>query len=269
MLKNRILIQVLILLSIGLTGCGLYNRNVMFQTKTGIVADSLLDAVSRAEKNYIINKNDILDLRVYTNKGEQIIDPTGQLVPANFQQNQNMQPIRYLVESSGFVKLPLLGRIKVQGYKLSQLDSILEKKYSTFYKDAFIVTTVTNKRAIVLGASGGIAGISAQVVPLNNENMNLIEVLALAGGLDAQTRVNNIRILRGDLKNPNVYLIDLSTIEGVRRANLIVQPNDIIYIERYNRVLIQTITSLAPVFTFISTLASLVTVIYTISRLPR
>lgn len=238
----------------------------MFQTKTGIISDTIVDAISKAEKNYIIRKNDYLDLKVFTNKGEQIIDPTGQLLSANpQQQGQGNTQIRYLVETSGFVKFPLLGRIQVEGLKLNQLDSLLESKYSTFYKGAYIVTSVLNKRVIVLGSSGGIAGISGIVVPLNNENMNLIEVLALTGGLDAQTRVNNIRILRGDLKNPNVYLIDLSTIEGVKKANLLIQPNDIIYIERYNRVFLQTITSLSPVFGFITSLASLVTIIYTVS----
>ncbi|MBY0425262.1 MAG: polysaccharide biosynthesis/export family protein [Cytophagales bacterium] len=245
-----------------LTSCGLYNRNVMFQTKKGIISDTILDAISRAEKNYIVRKNDYIDLKVYTNKGEQIVDPTGQMMLNT--QNTQMQPggqIRYLVETNGFAKFPLIGRISVEGLKLSQLDSLLEKKYSAFYKEAYIVTSVLNKRVIVLGASGGLAGISGTIVPLNNENMNLIEVLALTGGLDAQTRVNNIRIIRGDLRNPNVYLVDLSTIEGVKQANLLIQPNDIIYIERYNRLLLQTISSLSPVFSFVSTLTTLVILI--------
>ena len=38
------------------------------------------------EKNYIIQPNDLLELRVYTNKGERIIDPNGEL---QIQQSQN------------------------------------------------------------------------------------------------------------------------------------------------------------------------------------
>jgi polysaccharide export outer membrane protein len=240
----------------------------MFKTNTGIISDTVLDAISKAEKNYIVRKNDYIDVKVYTNKGESIVDPTGQMISGNKTQSGGQgssNTIKYLVETNGYVKLPLVGRIFVDGLKLNQLDSLLSTKYSEYYKDAFIVTSILNKRVIVLGASGGVAGISGVVVPLNNENMNLIEVLALTGGLDAQTRVNNIRILRGDLRNPNVYLIDLSTIEGVRKANLLIQPNDIIYIERYNRVFVQTVTSLSPFFSLLSTLLTLGILVYTIT----
>ena len=46
-----------------------------------------------------------------------------------------------------------------------------------------------------------------------------------------------MRLLRGDFNNPEVYVIDLSTIEGLRQANLAVQPDDIIYIEPAQRPL--------------------------------
>ena len=39
-------------------------------------------------------------------------------------------------------------------------------------------TRVTNNRIILLGAQGG------RIIPLENDNMNLLEVLALAGGVD-------------------------------------------------------------------------------------
>ena len=39
-----------------------------------------------AEKNYVIKPNDRIEVRVYTNKGDQIIDPNNEL---DIQQNQN------------------------------------------------------------------------------------------------------------------------------------------------------------------------------------
>ena len=79
-----------------------------------------------------------------------------------------------------------------------------------------MTTRVTNNRVIILVHRW--AG-----NPLTNDNMNLIEVLALAGGIDGGGggggggsgtfyryggRANNIRIIRGDLKNPRVQQID-------------------------------------------------------------
>jgi polysaccharide export outer membrane protein len=107
----------------------------------------------------------------------------------------------------------------------------------------------------ILGAPGG------QVIPLTNDNMNLLEVLALAGGIDGAGggngsgggiyryggKANDIRIIRGDLKNPQVQQIDLTTLEGMRRANLQMEPNDVIYIDPVRRPFLEAITDAAPV----------------------
>jgi polysaccharide export outer membrane protein len=96
-----------------------------------------------------------------------------------------------------------------------------------------------------------------QVIPLTNENMNLIEVIALSGGVQNNERASNIRLIRGDLKNPEVYIINLSTIDGMTKANLQVQPNDIIYIEPVRRVLTESLQEINPFLGLVSTLITL------------
>ena len=242
-----------------LTSCGSVNQNIMFRTKGQIISEPQLDAISKAERNYVIKKDDYLQISVYTNKGERLVDPNQEMTKqlgsgTESPSGDKANGIKYLVESTGEVKLPLLGRLKVEGNSLRQLDSILQIKYSEFYEDAFIMSKIINKRVFVLGNTGNKSEMSGKVVPLENENMNVIEVLTIAGGLDQMAKSYNIRLIRGDLKNPNVYLIDLSTMEGVRMSQLNVQPNDIIYVERQRRVLNQILTELGPVVMFVNTL---------------
>ena len=45
--------------------------------------------------------------------------------------------------------------------------------------------------------------------------------------------MSRIKIIRGDLKNPTIYLVDLSTLEGMKDANLFMQAGDIIYFEPF------------------------------------
>ena len=78
---------------------------------------------------------------------------------------------------------------------------------------------------IVFGPSGG------QIIPLENENMNLLEILAISKEINNKAYADNIRLIRGSLSNPNVQVINLTTIEGMKKANLSVRPNDIIYVE--------------------------------------
>lgn len=277
-----------------------FNQRTLFRLtdRQGRQLDStkMRVAVNRTERNYLIQPNDYLEVRVNTNKGERILDPNGEL---QFGQPSGSLPSRsatpsstssqgggggrgivgarnvgqnagsatagseFLVQADGTVVLPLINRIKISGYSLLQADSVLQVRYSEFYKDAFVTTRVTNNRVFVLGAPGGV------VITLANDNMNLIEVLALAGGLDGGGqgggggssgggggfyryggKANNIRIIRGDLKNPRVQQVDLTTLDGMRRANLQIEPNDIIYIEPVHRPVLETLTDAAPIISF-------------------
>ncbi|HEX8329102.1 MAG TPA: polysaccharide biosynthesis/export family protein [Hymenobacter sp.] len=235
-------------------------------------------AVNRTERNYVIQANDILEVRVNTNRGERILDPNGEL---QFGQPTGSTPARsttrpasrnigqgagaatagseFLVQADGTVTLPQVGRIKLSGLSLLQADSVLAGRFSEYYIQPFVTTRVNNNRVIVLGVSGG------QVIPLANDNMNLLEVLALAGGIDGAAgggggpnrnggRADNIRIIRGDLKNPRVQQVDLSTLNGMRRANLQVEPNDVIYIEPIRRPLIDALNEASPLVSVASLL---------------
>lgn len=71
-------------------------------------------------------------------------------------------------------------------------------------------------------------------------------------------RADNIRIIRGNLKYPQIEQIDLTTIAGMRRANLQVEPNDIIYIDPIRRPLLENLTDSAPILGFAASITSLV-----------
>ena len=271
-----------------------YNQRTLFRLtdSRGNKLDStkLRIAVNRSERNYVIQPNDFLEVRVNTNGGERILDPNGEL---QFGQPAGGLPSRssgatpspssssvrtparntgqsagatsagseFLVQADGTVILPMVKRVRVSGLTLLEADSLLAVRYNEFYKESFVTTRVANNRVIVLGATGG------QVIPLSNDNMNLLEVLALAGGIDGGGsngggtglyrnggRANNIRIIRGDLKNPRVQQIDLSTLDGMRRANLQVEPNDIVYVEPIRRPLLDALVDAGPVLSLTSLL---------------
>ncbi|MCC2548253.1 polysaccharide biosynthesis/export family protein [Hymenobacter sp. BT175] len=295
------------LLFFSCAGSRAYRQNIMFRTPTGEGLDTmkLRKAVNRSARNYIIQPNDYLEVRVYTNKGERILDPNGELQFGNpggmgstgtsrgaagqnigvrtggggtrqTGQGAGGQPSggsEFLVQSDGVVNLPMVNRVQVTGLTLLEADSLLKTKYDVFYKDSYVATRVTNNRIFVLGTPGG------QIIPMYNDNMNLLEVLAAAGGIDgggqlggggggtSRGRAYNIRLIRGDLKNPQVQVIDLTTIEGMRRANLQVEPNDVVYIEPLRRPFFEALQDVSAVFGLVGGVASLVTTFYLITRL--
>jgi polysaccharide export outer membrane protein len=82
-----------------------------------------------------------------------------------------------------------------------------------------------NKRVLLFPGRGG----AASVLYLTNQNTSLLEALAATGGVFGKAK--KIKLIRGDLKNPKVYLIDLSTIDGLKQADLTLLGNDIIYVQ--------------------------------------
>ena len=99
------------------------------------------------------------------------------------------------------------------------------------------------------------------VLPLENENTNLLEVLALAGGLNKDSKAHNIRLLRGDLNDPEVYLIDLSTVEGMKQSLVPVQPGDVIYVEPVRRVVSESLKDITPVLSILTSTLTLIILI--------
>lgn len=281
-----------------------YNQRVLFRLTdekgNRIDTAKLRVAVNRTDRNYRIQPNDFLDIRVYTNKGERIIDPNGELqFGSSAGQTSSLAPrstasptgrsapqvsrtgtsgsssgLELLVQANGMVAVPIIGQTRLSGLTLHQADSTLQVLFTPYYRDTFIQTRVTNNRVIILGSPGGI------VVPLANDNMNLLEVLALAGGVDGGGsggggvyryggKTSNIRIIRGDLKNPQIEQIDLSTIAGMRRANLQMEPNDIVYIEPVRRQFLEGLTDAGPVFSATAALLSTVSIIFVIISYTR
>ncbi|HWY38502.1 MAG TPA: polysaccharide biosynthesis/export family protein, partial [Bacteroidia bacterium] len=136
------------------------------------------------------------------------------------------------VESDGTVKIPLVGRVKVEGLTVREAEQMLESRFTEFYVGPYILFKITNKRVIVFPGNAG----AARVVPIANNNTTVFEALALAGGITEDGKAFKVKLVRKASPKPKVYLMDLSTIDGLKQGNTVVQANDVIYVEPRNRV---------------------------------
>lgn len=201
---------------------------------------------------YKISVNDELRFSIYSNDGFKLIDITTMAGENTIGGSGVGKSVitSYKVEFDGNVKFPLLGRIQLKGMTVREAERFLEEKYAAFYNKPFVLLEVTNRRVMIFPGSQG----TAKVVPLAYENTTLLEALALAGGIASTGKAYKIKLIRGDLKNPEVYLIDLSTIEGMKQANLILQANDIIYVEPALRIDKEVAAEILPYLSLITTL---------------
>jgi len=211
-----------------LGSCASYRHNVILRNPNELTTAQLTKDVVKTERNYVIQKNDLLKIKVYSNKGERLVDPNPEVsrpTANGAAQAQSLTETTYQVDLNGIIKFPVVGELKLDGLTLRQAESILQTQYEKFFTDSYVVLTFQNKRVIVLGAIGG------HVIPLANQNMNLAEIIALSKGLTPDSKAGNIRLVRGE----EVFIIDLTTIEGFQSGNMIMMPGDIVYVEPVRR----------------------------------
>lgn len=197
---------------------------------------------SLRKQEYRIAANDVLQIRILTNNGEKMVDPVSG--------DKLGSQLNYQVEYDGQIKLPIINRIMIGGKTISEAEKMLEERFSVYFNNPFVQIKVTNNRVTIF--PGG-EGSDPMVVVLDNSNTTLLEALAKIGGIRSG-KAHKIKLIRGDLRNPQVYLIDLSTVRGMTQADLVLQANDIIYVQPRAKVPQKLLEALAP---FTSLLTSL------------
>ncbi len=234
---------------IALTGCRILNPSVMLKTPKGYQYAEMKDSMANLE--YTISSNDIIEFRLYSNDGFKLTDVTSSTTTTSMSgQNLNQNVLQYSMDIDGYVKLPVLGRTLLKGLTVRQAEKILEEKYSLYYIKPFIMLKVTSRRVIIFPGTFG----ASKVIPLEHNNTTLFEALALAGGLSIDGKAYEIKLIRRTSDKPQVYHIDLSTINGLKQGNIVLQANDIIYVENRLRVASSIVNELAPIFSVLSSI---------------
>ena len=130
-----------------------------------------------------------------------------------------------VVDNDGEVNLPQIGRVKVAGYDLKEINFLLESKYAALIKSPIINVKVLNHYVTVLGEVN-----APGKYPLNNEQVTLIGMLGEARGLSNYARPSHVRVIR-TVDNRSVELqVDLTDLSVIPEFNVILQPDDIVYV---------------------------------------
>lgn len=219
--------------------------NLMLKTPRNFEYDQLVDSLSRVD--YKIAGNDALVYSILTNKGFKLID-----LATSSENGIYNNDLTVTVESDGFVKMPLIGRVPIAGLTIKEAEKMLETAYSELYVDPYVSLRISNKRVIVFPGNGGLAAVRT----LTNNNVTVMEAIASAGGIVEDGKAYKVKLIRN---NPDptqkslVYLFDLSKIDGIKFGKSIVQAGDIIYVEPRYKPLATFTKEITPLLTLMTT----------------
>jgi polysaccharide export outer membrane protein len=182
------------------------------------------EKVSDRSIEYHILPQDRLEIALYK-------DPAQDAMASGYNElGQSMNKQGILVNASGYISLPLIGKIKVAGLTQTQAADRITVQYKKYLNTPSVYVEVLNKRLFVLGEVK-----KPGVVKLDKEKMTLFEAIAFAGDLTDDAVRNEIIILsNSQAKGMQIRKVDLTNFDTMRYASLMLRPNDIVYVQPDN-----------------------------------
>jgi len=131
-----------------------------------------------------------------------------------------------LITKQGTIRLPLIGTQKIAGMTEDEAAEYLITQYQKYVRNPYVTVEIMNQRIFVLGEVN-----QPGVVQVTNGTMNLVEAIARSKDLTDFADRTSIKIIRGDLRKPDVRLIDLTHMAAISLSSLYLKPNDIVYVQ--------------------------------------
>lgn len=134
---------------------------------------------------------------------------------------------QYLVDNEGYIDFPVLGRIKVSGLTKNEAEDMIREKLGPYINERPIVTVrMANYKISVLGEVN-----RPGTFTVNNEKVNILEALAMAGDLTVYGKRDNIKLIREDAEGKREIInLNLTNAEIVTCPYYYLQQNDIVYV---------------------------------------
>jgi polysaccharide export outer membrane protein len=239
---NKRTLFILSFVAAVLSSCSI-NKNIMFQTDTEY--EFKKPDLDSTNKEYKLAPFDYITISLFTGDGAMILEYTTSGIER--QPNYGGFDLYYILNKDGEVDLPVLGKTKLAGLSIPDAQKYLESKFIN-YNDPFCLVRVLNRRVMVFTGEGSVG----TVVPLANQNISVLEAIALAGGIRERGNASKVKLIRGKNGANEVYRLNLSTIEGVESAKMIVQAGDIIYVEPVPQITNEFVKDIAPLVSLVS-----------------
>jgi polysaccharide export outer membrane protein len=178
-----------------------------------------------------IQENDILSIAISS------LDPQASAIfntPNNFVSRAttatgaSSESSGYLVNTDGYIQLPILGNIKAAGLTKNQLkenitNSILAKKLLI---DPIVDIRYLNFEVTVIGEVA-----RPTVITVPSEKISLIKAIGLAGDLTIYGKRENVLLIREENGKKKTRHINLNSSNFFNSPYYYLQPNDVVYVE--------------------------------------
>ena len=158
-----------------------------------------------------------------------VMGTAGSSISTNITNQGNMtNAYAYTVTNDGYIILPAVGKVKVEGMTTDETAKRIEESIQekNLIKDPGVTVRLLNGRVAVIGAVT-----TPQVVNLTSERNTILDVLAKCGDVDDTGLRQKVCLYREENGKRIMYRLDLTRADIFSSPAYYVQQNDMIYVE--------------------------------------
>jgi len=147
---------LLIIFAIGLlSSCSTLDKSRMLRTPTNYKFKEFIDSVNYKE-DYKIAIDDEISIQMYSNDGYNLVNIGGNgrsggstTGSSNSNGSNGRSGFGYKVRSDSTIKVPLIGRVKVVGLTLNEIETKFEDLLKNQVNSPFVIARIFNRRIYV------------------------------------------------------------------------------------------------------------------------
>jgi polysaccharide export outer membrane protein len=160
------------------------------------------------EERYIIGPGDVLDISVW--KDESLTRSC-------------------VVRPDGFISFPLIGAVRATGRTASQLKSEMESKLIRYVPEVTLSVEIKQINSLVIYVIGKVNNPGRFIL---NVDVDVLQALATAGGLNVYAKRNKIKIFRQGAEETTIYPFEYDeVVEGKRmEENIHLRRGDVVVV---------------------------------------
>lgn len=258
-------LSIVVLLMLVFTGCASYEKAIYLQN------ENEMDKSVAQLYDFRIKPKDRLQIVISTTDPEasapfyRKIGFDRDNVYASQSVSQQGNLLEYLVDNSGNIELPVLGKIQVEGKTIRECENQIRDLLKPYLKEIPLVTVnASNFKVSVLGEVG-----RPGTYTINDEQVTIFEALALAGDMTLNSVRDDVQLLRADERGHRTIVhLDLNQANITESPYFYLQQNDVLYVKP-NKARVRNnefTNNTSAIFTLLSMITSVTSLILAITR---
>jgi len=219
-MKKLIFLQAIIVIVL-LSSCISQKKVWLMQDQ---VPQTQTEFTNPRQESYKVKPGDRLFIKVYSSDKQ--TSKFFQTDLPNFMNSTYQYLNSYPVDPEGYLNFSFIEKLEVEGLTVREVEKVLQETLNEYFKDVTVVVKLVNFQVTVLGEVE-----NEGKYTINEERINLLQSIALAGGIKEFGDRENVSLIRHSKNGSRVHYLDLTNKKILESDLYHIQPGDVIYVK--------------------------------------